>query len=449
MRTASKRLLAILCTATVIVGPVFAARPPEGGSIAPASCAGGDFLSRLFRGFTDQVEDAGRMTCQHAGYASQPRQQQACTNNCKKAVDHWQREMPEAARAAATADRNLACTGAAGTADAAGSTRDSLTAFRAQGTNATVANETNRNRETNARTASSKFAECKNAITKGCNDVQLSSRDKKVAEAVLKACEDAEKGANQFANQKKQDGLGLGDLAKAMGLAQQAMGMAQQGQGQESPSDLAGLGAPSATSPTPASGNSQKPEILTAKLDGDKNGTQAPAIGFGNSVVPNQVASTQAGITGIGSTTGASSSPDAFGGPGGSSTGGPASGGEVGANAGSGGGAGGGGGNSTGASRPIDSIAAGGASGGDSGYEVSGGGGRPMSGLKPSKADVDSVADGSILGAADTKLDDLGREPASEGDMSAAPDGDTQNGSDSIFMRIRAKYSLLKGSGKI
>lgn len=444
MRTASKRLLAILCAATVIVGPVFA----ESGDSAPANCGSFNLFSFL-SGPRKSAREAGEMTCVKASYGSHAAELAAC-NRCKPVIEKWKKQIPKAAESAVAADCAAAADGATRSSATTANVQQQLVAFSNNRGNLQAGQDATQRRVANADNAKKQFEECSKEIEDNCvKGVKgMMPVDQRVVEAVRKACSDAAAGAGRFSDQKKQDGMGLGDLAKAMGLAQQAMGMAQQAQGQQSPSDLSSLAAPGATSPTPASGNSQKPEILTAKLDGDKNGTKAPSIGFGNSVVPNQVASTQAGITGIGSTTGASSSPDAFGSPGSSSAGGPASGGEVGANAGSGGGAGGGGGNSTGASRPIDSIAAG-ASSGDGGYEVNGGGGRPMSGLKPSKADVDSVADGSILGAGDTKLDDLGREPASEGDMSAAPDEDTQNGSDSIFMRIRAKYSLLKGSGKI
>lgn len=409
----------------------------------------GDLWSRI-NPFSSKVEQAGNLNCSTPPYQQS---QVAGCQQCKKAVDDAKKNVPKAAKAASEMDRAATTTGAARLGEAPTGVTSNLTSFTREQAGADAARTSNRGRVQAANQASDEFEKCRKQVEEACmgkSGPVLAEPDKKIVGAVFRACQQGEGAADDFSKQRQADNLGLGDLAKAMGLAQQAMGMAQQAQGQQSPTDISGLGAPGATSPTPASGNSQKPEILTAKLDGDKAGTQAPTVGFGNSVVPNQVASA-AGITGISDSSGASSSPDAFGGFRSSSTGGPASGGEVGANTGGAGGAGGSsGGNSTGASRPIDGMAGGPGSGaGDSGYEVSGGGGRPMSGLKPSKAELDSVADGSILGAGDAKLDDFGRDPASEGEITAAPDEDTQSGSDSIFMRIRAKYSLLKGSGKI
>lgn len=401
----------------------------------PADCAGGDFFSNFFKPITEGLEKTGTMTCQHPKY--KPKEQAACSNSCKAAVEKWKKEVPELAKAASDADKKVACTGAGVSATSAGGTRDTLTAFRGQQASTAAGATANKQREENARSANTKFEECKKDINSKCDKVPLNKGDTKIVSALLKACEDAAAGTGKFADQKKKDGAGMGDLSKLMDAASKAMGMIPQ-QPQESPSDIAG-----ATSPTPASpavASTTAPQIESIKF----GSTIAPnSIGFG-SLPAQKVALAGVGDSGSG-LTGASVSSGEYGSTGGSGTPpGGSGGGDVGASGGGSGGGGGGGG-SSGSSRARDEVLAS-ASEAASGYEINGGGGaRGFSGsLKPSKADMEAVADGSLLGPMD---DSLGREPASE--EPAAAIEETMEDDDTIFMRVRNKYGSLKGAGRI
>lgn len=459
MRTGFKRTIVMLTT-LILAAPALGRLPPASNPapgatpVAPSgapACSGffglGNYVGRAIQG----LREAGTMTCNPGTYSGGNAPHLAPCNTCKQSVDKWKQKIPKAADAATQADCAASAAGATASAGTTGGVNAQLSSFGNNGRNVTTGATAQNTRAANADKAKTEFQQCKQDLEKTCMGKQLADQDKQVAQAVHKACEDAAKGAGQFADQKKQDGMGLGDLSKLMGLAQQAMGMAQQANQQQQPSDMSGLGAPSATSPTPGSGGSSStPEIATTKLDG-KDSTQAPTVGFGNVPGNSQVAAVQNGITGVGSATGASSGPDAFGG-GSAGLGAGASGGEVGASGGGAGGGGlGGGGNSSGASRPTDGVAggAGGGSGENGGFEMNPGGGKAFVGLKASKAELDSVADGSLLGD-NAPLDDLGaRDPASEGSpIDAASEADLL-GADSIFSRIKAKYSTLKGSGRI
>jgi hypothetical protein len=443
MRTGFKRYFALL--ALLVAEPAFASAPAGGGA------CGGDYLGlgSMLAPITGSVKKSSPMSCQY-----QEAKAAADCRTCSQTVESWKEKIPKAAEAAGAADCAASTLGAGATAAAAGGTGTAqLSTFGGNRNNVAAGQRTQNTRAANADKARTEFEKCKQDIEKQCFGKRLSTPDQKIAGNMHKACEDAAKKSGQFADQKKQDGMGLGDIGKLMGLAQQAMGMAQQANQQQQPSDMSGLGAPSATSPTPGSGGSSTtPEIATTKLDG-KDSTQAPTVGFGNVPGSSQVAAVQNGITGGGGT-GASSGPEAFGGGGGAGLGAGASGGEVGSSGGGGAGGGGlgGGGNSSGASRPIDGLAggAGGGSSGDGGgFEMNGGGGKAFVGLKASKAELDSVADGSLLGD-NAPLDDLGaRDPASEGGAIDAANEVDLLGSDSIFTRIKEKYSTLKGSGRI
>jgi len=89
----------------------------------------------------------------------------------------------------------------------------------------------------------------------------LANSDKTVAETVTKACEDAAKDAAKFADQKKQDGGGMGDISKLMDAASKAM-QAMQKKGDESPQ------TPESPAQTPAAvATATAPGIVSSKLD--------------------------------------------------------------------------------------------------------------------------------------------------------------------------------------
>jgi len=425
--------LAVLCAICLLPRTSTAKGTPD----APENCTGGDFFQSLFGGINDAVKNAGTMACAHPKY--QPKDRAACTNNCKSSVEKWKKEIPELTKAAADADRTAACTGAGKAATAAGGTRDTLTAFRGQQASTAAGAGANKKREENARSASTKFEECKKEINSSCDKVPLNGGDSKIVRAVLKACEDGASGTGKFADQKKQDGLGMGDLSKLMDAASKAMGMIPQ-QKQEEPSNLTGP-----TSPTPASpaiAQTTPPETEVVKF-GSTIGSST--VGFGLKPEGQKVAIAPVGSVGSG-VSGASSGGGDYGSGGGTPLPGPGAGGDTSASGGgSGGGGGGGGGGSSGASRPQeDALAAAGDAA--NGYEINGGGGtRGFGGsLKPSQADMAAVADGSLLGPLE---DTAGREPASE--EPAAAIEDAMEESDSIFIRVRNKYGSLKGAGRI
>ena len=81
-------------------------------------------------------------------------------------------------------------------------------------------------------------------------------------------------------------------------------------------------------------------------------------------------------------------------------------------------------------------------------YDLSAGGGFRSVGLKPSKGDLAEVAaEGGAPALDETKLDEDGnKDPAAE---AAAAEEAMGEDSDSIFLRVKQKYALLKGAGKI
>ena len=272
----------------------------------------------------------------------------------------------------------------------------------------------------------------------------------------MEACINAERAANTLANTQKSDGLGLGDLGKAMDLATKGLGLAaagmqmanaakQQGASSDPNSQMSGLGATAPTASSINGASASGPE--SASLGTGKDAPTSPNVGIGNSNGQGLVVASKA-TPGAGFTAGASGS---MGGGGFGSNGLGTNGAAVTAAASSpagGGGGGGGASDSSGSSRPRDGVAGGeGAGGGSPGtnYEMNagGGGGKPMLGMKGSKADLDEFTGA----AADSALGDLGhRDLASTGDMQAVDVAAAE--SESIFERVRIKYSNLKVKGR-
>jgi len=425
MRMAYKQILVSL----LFLVPVsaWAALPSEN------NCAGGDLFSSMLGPIGLEAEKAGSVTCKGAP--------STCVSKCRAPVEKWKKQVSELTKTAGASDKSIACAGAGITGMAAGTAVNNERAQNA-GSDATMAGkQSNEARAKNAQGAKAKFEQCRKEIQDGCEPLfkGLGTEDKKAISAVVKACESGAKGTAQFADQKKQDGMGMGDLSKMMDLASKAMGMAQQAQQQQQPSSAAEPEA--ATSPTPAS-ESAAAEIAVNKFSSG-NSTAAPTVGFG--AVP-EVAKTTGGPGGVSSSglSGSSTSPpEGFGSAGGVEGGAAV---EAGAPAGSSGGGIGGG--SSGSSRAGEASAAAAESNANN-YEMSpGGGGRSgMVGLKASKSDLDDIASGSALDTGANPEEMGARDPASE--ESAGIGESPMDEADSIFSRIRSKYGSLKGAGRI
>lgn len=403
-----------------------------------------------------KLEEAGkkpvRLRCANTSLYDTAAKVQGC-NTCQQRVNHWIDEAKKAGAAAVTADRAAICagtTGANGIAAAAARAQAALTT--GVGGVAGVTGTATATRETTSRAFASATKKCADEIDENCKF--LAAVDRPPPQKVMEACLNAERNANNLANTQKKDGLGLGDLGKAMDLATKGLGLAaagmqlanaanQQGAGDPN-SQMSGLGA---TAPTPSSINGASasgPE--SSSLGTGKDAPTAPGVGIGSLNGQTVAASrTAAGVDGF--TTGASGSYGAYG-SGSSNLGANGAGPAVATAGGSGSGSGGAGSSdSTGSSRPRGGSGAGeagGASSGSSGYEVSGGGGgKPMLGMKGSKADLDEITGGAV----DPAFGDLGgRDPASVGEEQAVDvaEADTE----SIFERVRTKYANLKVKGR-
>jgi hypothetical protein len=401
---------------------------------------------------SDKAVQQVNVTCSSPQYETTPGALNAC-NSCKQVVDKWKKDFAKVARQTVANDSALANTGQAGVGKAVGGVGSSnLSSFRGDQGNTTVGSNTEAARGKNATAGQTQFQKCQQEVDNACNS--LFAPDRENADKMSQACQDAANKTGSYAQDKNSNSEGMGDLSKLMDAASKGLGMAQ------------GLmpkgGGPSgATAPTPnsdlGSGVSdpglQIAEASKSDLGAGTSTTGDPAaqsgIAFSNlaGAGANGVHTENAGVGSANSSGNSSSNgknnftgASAFG-PGGESASVGATGG------GSKGGAGGGSFNSTGSSRMGDAMAAGGGAGtgaGDAAYAINPGSGRPMMGLKPSKADLSDLEETPKTEEA-AKLEDLGnREPASEmagGDVAA--DGET------LFKQVKRKYSSLKGAGRI
>jgi hypothetical protein len=373
----------------------------------------------------------------------------AC-DKCKTTVDDWAKKLPDAAAKAASTDKDLTCKGtdSAAMAKNPGKVDSNLQAFQSQAAVTAAAKSTDASRSGNAGDASKQFQQCLSDIDKACKGAMLNKTDKKGAEQMQKACQDAKDTADKFADQKNQDGKKAGDMGSMMDALGKAMQAAQQMAQQQQPQDNSGATSPTpesgATSPTPTvSGNGAE----TSKMDDGKSSTPVTGgvIGF-TTPKPDtpSVAAPGGSVTGFGSSLPRSLASNEFGGGTGASSPLP---GNVG---GGGGGAGGGAGGGTLGSKTDGAAAAAPSADNANPYEINGGGGLRGGSFKASKdagGDTGALsADGLTPGAdAASKLDALSDKPPEE----AAADDVLAHDGDSIFLRIRQKYSLLKGAGRL
>ncbi len=391
---------------------------------------------KKLKGIPSNDLKGAKMACDPVEYAKQKSKgfdSEKCSK-CKSVVDKWREKAPQVANSAASSESSImgsATTGLSGlTAGLAGGANQSGAIGNAQ-TAAGSGSDAQAGRNKIATGAKTEFDQCKSEFAESCENVKLIPADKESASKVRQACIDGSSNAGDVAKDTGDSGdmmKSLGDMAKAAG------DMMKSAQKQPDPQ------AP-ATSPTPdqnpvAPQVAEAPSIEKSSFDG-KNPLAQSGVGFsstGADLKMGAVSIPTSGLTGMGggshSATGASSMPNAAAE---ASSPGGASGGD------SGSGAGGGGSRLLDSKAPLVAEAA-----KDNGYEMNGGGSR-MAGLKPSKADLADIAGGAIPPADSAPLDELGnREPAANAEA-AEP---TEDG-DSIFLRVRSKYSFLQGAGRI
>lgn len=398
---------------------------------APALAEESPFLAMLASPFKG-TDEAGEKMCGNAGY-KKPEKAEAhkyCLT-CQETLKKWKKKAGEVAKKAGAADSLFSLAGITGTTAGVNQTTNNNTAQVGAGTNTTAGMKAQKDRANNATAAKAEFEKCKAEIDEQCGGKPgLFDEDKPAVASVKSACEKAGGAADKFAKQKSQDAMDLNKLAQMAGLASAAMGMIPKPQ-PGSDSDLS-------TSPTPAS-LKEAAEIGVSKIGG-ASGTPSVNIGTGKG---QEVAVASAGAPGSG-LSGASFTSDDFSAGGSSSSplGEGVAGNGSGASGGSSGGGGGGGSDSSsGSSRAAEVAAILDASG----YEVNGGGSRPM-GLRAGKSDSDAGGEAPSLEPSAPFEELQAREPASE---ELAEEEDVMSGTDSIFARVRSKYSLLKGAGRI
>ena len=303
------------------------------------------------------------------------------------------------------------------------------------------------------------FQDCSKKIIDQCTKVSKEHAAK--PQAVLDVCEAAKGIAAKDAADAQVTSTSLDDMAKLLKASTAALGAASTlskllaGSPTAPPSTtppcdpVTGCSGTS-TSPTPGSLNTSP---TTSSLTGG-NGAGQSSIGFGTGPgngVGASILGTGGGTAsgGTGDSGTGSSSPSRGLASISSPLGTAGAGGAIGASGGGSGAGASGASNSTGASKPQGATGAS-ANGSGSGFESSSGfGGRGMMlGLKPSKAEADALADLATPGALDAANADLLGVKSEAGDSASAHDTLAQDG-ESIFFRVRQKYSLLKGAGKI
>lgn len=433
-----KNFLAQLA-ATLVVVPAYGV---DCQSTAPGTLS--------FSNSCQKLSDVPDMACTANGYNT-AKSKSDC-NKCKTPVNAWKAKFADRANTYQSKDQGLfSSTSALTKADAVSLTSSNNEAFQKSSMADTSAKQGQGQRATNATEAQKEFQKCIDDVSNACGGSFLDpSTDKKTANTVMNACEQAKTDAGNFAAQKSKDSNSLGDMGKLMDVASKAMGaaaqLAQAMQGQQSQTAATDPNAGAtggATSPTPDSLN---PETSGTGASG--SGVQSPVVGFGtgggNSSGTSNTGNGGGNSSGTG-TSSASRDPASSSSPLGSG----GSGGTTGVAGGGAGAAASGATNGSGASKPGEGfVAAAAADAAGSNYEVNGGGGRAIVGLKPSKGDMDAVTDGSVTPPAldPAKLDDLGAKPGAD---NAAADDSLAHDGESIFLRVRQKYSLLKGAGRI
>jgi len=366
---------------------------------------------------------------------------------CRATINSWKSKFPDIMSKFQSTDQDLAAKTAKATKKVAkGTSGDALSAFNAASDTTSDGKDGMSKRAANANDTKKQFQQCLDDIAKNCATSLYqqgkAGSDYEVAATVKKACEDASKKAGDFADEKSKDGMNMGDLSKLMQAASQAMQAMQQQQQPDQPqqqnSDVS-----QATAPTPT----QVAKTEVSKFDDGKSGTIPPGVGFGGPTTTAPLLNT--GVAQGGSVTGLDSKGDRHL----ASTGDLGSGASASLASAGGGGppAGGGSSSSSGASSPGGGAAApteSGASpsemqlGGGLKFGGGGGGGKKDGGLDPLGGDT-----ASALG--DTHPEDLAKSGEGTGENAAATEDPLAGEGDSIFLRVRQKYALLKGAGRI
>ncbi len=381
----------------------------------------------------DKVNKVQPLQCSQNDYLNNQAGYQGCLQ-CKSAVENWKKKIPEEAKKRGAADtgvmagNTLATSGAANAMSANGK---QASAQDHAGTAANSGKGSMAQRQALGNEMSGVFGECEQDLESKCTTIAGES-DRNQASDMRSACANGKKASKKFADSQKEGGQGMGDLSKMMEAASQAMQMMQ-----KKPEE-SGITENPAAPATP-----EAPEIQTSNI-GDKAGS-APLVGFGASS-GNSVEAPETGSAagGSGLTGGSSFRPEPTGS---SDMGAPVAAATTGVSGGGGSGASKSH-DGSGSSRAGDAVAAAGEGNKDIGFEINSGGGMRMVGLKPSRGELEAVgeiAPSDAVGALGGEVGDRG--PASE-DTAGANDAMMQDG-ESIFVRVRDKYSVLKGAGRI
>lgn len=375
------------------------------------------------------VRDTAPPQCSPANYLS-PNTPALC-NQCKQSVQNWQQKITSETKKSVKKDNSLFGSAAAASSVAAATTTGAAANTQStQSAQGAAASDTMALRAGNAKELGETFKQCADDVQEKCKS-GLATQDQEPSQAVYEACERGAKKAEKFAADQEKKGGGMGDMSKLAGMAAQAM-QAMQKKG--AASDLSAVEAVAA------------PEIMTSDL------------GSGQSVSPtgaNFDMSTGAAADAAGSSGSAGSSGGSGGSrvPGTDSFGAAPSSSEISTampNLGAGSGSGS---DSSGSSKLGDvpgAVAGAKAEAnkdGDFEMSLGGGGRKSMVGIRPNKGDLEDLADANTDSESRSEELEGDRSPASE---DGVVNSDTaMDGADTIFIQVRQRYSLLRGSGRI
>jgi hypothetical protein len=384
----------------------------------------------------------------------------ACTGVCKKSADYWSSKLGDVGKNTSDKDTSLVNGGQASSAISSGPTSQQSAVDQGSAKDA-GAGATLQLRADNAQEAKKQYQQCVQDMGSNCQN--LAQSDQAAADNIKAACQKGVDKAGQFADQQKSAGMDMGDMSKILGAAAQGLAAAaqlaqamNQGQGSDStistnsntdsnitPSDLSSTNSVPQTDPIGGSSGSQglQPNAVAFQNGTASSASATPGSGSGSngeaaSYSPGSGSASGNGA-GSGSPLAASSTGSGSGSPGALAASSASPNGKANSDAGAGGAAGA-------ASSDLANP-----------YEMSMGGGLKFGGSgRGGKSDgLDAGAD---LAAPPTStdpnaspLDDfVGRSPAST-DTTASSEDALTGDQESIFLRIRQKYALLKEAGKI
>ena len=231
-----------------------------------------DPFASFFSSLTGSVQEIPSMPCSSSLY----RGNAGGCGVCAQPVNDWRKKIPDLANRLVSTDASIAGNANRSAQRNPAKVNGALTSFNAAGLTAKTGREASDARAKNADGVKNEFEKCREEIGKACDKKRLAPEDTRIASAVLKACDDAAKQAGKFADDKKKDGAGLGNLSDLMNAASKALGAMQpQGGQNQSPSGISQPEQANMTAPAAA------PELQTSKFE-NKTGNSAASVAFGN-----------------------------------------------------------------------------------------------------------------------------------------------------------------------